>query len=94
MAASAMIRMDEDLRPDQMQVVPGGQIHYKHADWFRRALGNVEEVLFGIQVPAIANMGSKHFRNRRELLRVIYLTRGLLNACDRSDLSQVVGIDA
>jgi hypothetical protein len=94
MAAPAMIRMDENLSPDQMQVVPGRKIHHKHADWFRRALGCVEEVLFGIQVPAITNVGSKHFRNRRELFRVIYLTRRLLNACDRSDLSEVVGIDA
>src|SRR5215208_4332380 len=89
-----MIRMYEDLSPDQMQIVEGRQVHDQHADRISAVLRCVEIVLCGLAIPAVTHLPSEHLGDRRECGRVIDLACCLLNAGNSGDLGQGVGVDA
>src|SRR6188472_186324 len=86
-AATAMIGMHDDLRPNQMQVVAGRHVHCEHSYWASRILRYVEIVLCGLEVPPVPHLPGQHFRDYWECVGVVDLPRRLLNAGDCGYLS-------
>jgi hypothetical protein len=77
-----------------MQVVASRKVYRQNTDGLGGVIRYVEIVLGGLKIPAITHIAGQHLGNNRKRVRVVDLTRRLLDVGDDGDPRQVVRLNA